>query len=371
MVERSMIGALMGRRFWQDFDWFLLAVAVALSTIGVIEIYSSTLNMASTSYFPRQMVWVVAGVGISFVVASIDYHVLAEHINLIYIVAISLLAAVLLFGSTVAGSRSWFGIGSFGMQPSELAKLAVVVALARYFSANQGKYLTLRQILAAIAICGVPVFLVAAQPDLGTALTFVPIIAFGLFVRGVRPAALISCVLIVILLLPLTWMVLKDYQKDRILTFLHPESDPLGSGYQVIQSKIAIGSGGLWGTGLFEGSQNQLGFLPTRHTDFIFSVIGEEMGFVGVSVTLTLLLALVLRILSLTFVPGDTLGLFIVLGVGGMFVFHILVNVGMVIGFMPITGIPLPFLSYGGSSVLTAFIALGLIVSVRRYRYVN
>ena len=366
-----MIDALTSKRFWQDFDWFLLSVAVALGTIGLVEIYSSTMNMDSTSYFLRQLVWLVVGVGLSFVVASVDYHVLAEHIAFIYVGAVCLLLGVLLFGSTIAGSRSWFGIGSFGLQPSELAKLVVVVALARFLSEIQRKYLTLSQIFWACAICGVPVLLVAAQPDLGTALTFVPILAFGLFVRGVRPAVLISGVLIVIFLLPVTWAVMKDYQKDRILTFLQPESDPLGSGYQVIQSKIAIGSGGLWGTGLFQGSQNQLGFLPTRHTDFIFSVVAEELGFVGVCVTLALLLAFVFRTLSLTFMPGDTLGLFIVLGVGGMFLFHILVNVGMVIGFMPITGITLPFMSYGGSSILTAFIGLGLIVSVRRCRYVN
>ena len=366
-----MIDVLRSRRFWQDFDWFLLSVAVALGTIGLIEIYSSTLNTDSASYFLRQLVWLIAGVGLSFVVASFDYHVLAQHIAVIYVGAVCVLLSVLLFGSTIAGSRSWFGIGTFGLQPSELAKLVVVIALARYLSDFQKRYLTLPQILAACAICGVPVLLVAAQPDLGTALTFVPILGFDLFVRGVRPAALISGVLIVIILLPVAWSVLEDYQKDRILTFLQPESDPLGSGYQVIQSKIAIGSGGLWGTGLFQGSQNQLGFLPTRHTDFIFSVLAEEMGFVGVCLTLGLLFAFVFRTLSLTFLPGDTLGLFIVLGVGGMFVFHILVNVGMVIGFMPITGIPLPFLSYGGSSVLTAFIGLGLIVSVRRCRYVN
>jgi rod shape determining protein RodA len=366
-----MIDALTSKRFWQDFDWFLLSVAVALGTIGLVGIYSSTMHMDSTSYFLRQLVWLIAGVGLSFVVASIDYHVLAEHIAIIYVGAMSLLLGVLLFGSTIAGSRSWFGIGSFGLQPSELAKLVVVVALARFLSAIQRRYLTVSQIFGACAICGVPVLLVTVQPDLGTALTFVPILALGLFVRGVRPAVLISGILIVIFLLPVTWAVLKDYQKDRILTFLHPESDPLGSGYQVIQSKIAIGSGGLWGAGLFQGSQNQLGFLPTRHTDFIFAVIAEEMGFVGVCITLALLLAFVFRTLSLTFMAGDTLGLFIVLGVGGMFLFHILVNVGMVIGFMPIAGIPLPFLSYGGSSVLTAFIGLGLIVSVRRCRYVN
>jgi rod shape determining protein RodA len=174
----------------------------------------------------------------------------------------------------------------------------------------------------------------------------------------------------VLMLIP-AWTMLLDHQKDRILTFLRPETDPLNKGYQVIQSKIAIGAGGFWGRGLFEGSQNQGGFLPTRHTDFIFSVVAEELGFIGVCVTLALLLALVLRALAVAMKPRDTLGTFIVVGVAGMFVFHILVNVGMVIGFMPITGIPLPFLSYGGSSALTAFAALGLVVSVRRCRYVN
>lgn len=213
--------------------------------------------------------------------------------------------------------------------------------------------------------------LVALQPDLGTALTFVPILAFGLFVRGVRPAVWISGILILVMLLPVGWFLLHDYQKDRILTFVDPGADPLGSGYQVRQSQIAIGSGGLWGRGLFEGSQNQLGFLPTRHTDFIFSVVAEELGFVGVSITLALLLALVIRALSLAVVARDTFGLFLVVGVAGMFVGHIVINVGMVIGFLPSTGIPLPFLSYGGSSLLTAFIGLGLIASVRRCRYVN
>ena len=365
-----MIEAMTGKRFWQDFDWFLLFVALLLSAIGLIEIYSSTLNMEG-NYFLRQLVWMGVGVAVLFVVASIDYHVLAEHIVLIYAGAVAVLVGVLLLGHAVGGSSSWFRIGSVGLQPSELAKLVVVLALARFLSERQQRYLTVPQILCATAICGLPVLLVAMQPDLGTALTFIPILAFGLFVRGVRPVVLISGFLIVILLLPLTWSLLQDYQKDRIVTFLQPETDPLGRGYQVIQSKIAIGSGGFWGNGLFEGSQNQLGFLPTRHTDFIFSVVAEEMGFVGVSVTLVLLLALIFRSLSVALMPRDTLGLFVVVGVVGMFVFHILVNVGMVIGFMPITGIPLPFLSYGGSSVLTAFIGLGLIVSVRRGRYVN
>src|SRR5690606_28001285 len=323
------------------------------------------------SYFTRQLAWVGLGVVVLFVVASIDYHRLAEQIVLIYAGVCLVLGAVLLFGHTVSGSGSWFGVGSFGLQPSEIAKLVVAVALARYLASLSRRYMTLPQIATAVALWAGPVLLVALQPDLGTSLTFVPILAAGLFVRGVPPKALVAGALLIILLLPAGWLVLKDYQKDRILTFLQPEMDPLGRGYQVIQSKIAIGSGGFWGKGLFQGSQNQLGFLPTRHTDFIFSVVAEEMGFVGVSVTLLLLVSLLYRSLSLASMPRDTLGLFIVLGVVGMFAGHILINIGMVIGFMPSTGIPLPFLSYGGSSVLAAFTGLGLIISVRRYRYVN
>jgi rod shape determining protein RodA len=209
------------------------------------------------------------------------------------------------------------------------------------------------------------------QGDLGTSLTYLPVIAIGLFIRGVRPAALVALVLAFVLVLPASWFFLKDYQKERILTFAQPDRDPLGKGYQVNQSKIAIGSGGLLGKGLFNGTQNQLGFLPTRHTDFIFSVVGEELGFVGVIVTLGLLAFIIFRSVYNAQTARDNLGLFIVMGVVGTYFFHLVVNVGMVIGFMPTTGIPLPFLSYGGSSVLTAFIALGLVICVRRCRYVN
>jgi rod shape determining protein RodA len=363
--------SLRNPQFWRDFDWFLLLVALLLSAIGLVEIYSATLNMTAASFFERQLVWVGVGVVVLFLVASIDYHALAERVPFIYGGTIVVLAAVLLFGRTVSGHQSWFRVGSLGLQPSELAKLVVVIALARFFAGLPRRYLGPRQMLTAVAIGGLPLLLVALQPDLGTAMTFAPILALGLFVRGIRPSAIAAGALGALLMLVPAWYLLEDYQKDRILVFMQPETDPLGSGYQVIQSKIAIGAGGLWGTGLFEGSQNQGGFLPTRHTDFIFSVIAEELGFVGVTVTLALLLALVARALAIAMKPRDTLGTFIVVGVVGMFVFHILVNVGMVVGFMPITGIPLPFLSYGGSSVVTAFAALGLVVSVRRCRYVN
>ena len=366
-----MIDALTSKRFWRDFDWFLLLVALLLCTIGLIEIYSSTLNLESGNYFLRQLAWVGIGVCAMFLVAAIDYRVLCDKAFSIYLGAMALLVALLLFGDVISGARSWFRIGGVGLQPSELTKLVVVIVLARYLAAFAQRYLHLKQIFWALAIVALPVVLVCLQPDLGTALTFVPILVCGLFVRGVRPIVWIAGGMVVLLLLPLAWFVMEDYQKDRILTFIEPQSDPLGSSYQVNQSKIAIGSGGLWGRGLFNGSQNQLGFLPTRHTDFIFSVVAEELGFIGVCITLSLLFLVVFRALSLVVAPRDTQGVFVVVGVAGMFIVHIIVNVGMAIGFLPSTGIPLPFLSYGGSSVLTAFIALGLVASVRRCRYVN
>jgi len=367
-----MIEPIRSPRFWKDFDWILLAAAVCLSFVSVVEIYSSTMAQATESFFLRQLAWVCVGIVLLFIVAAIDYHLIAEHIPWLYILAIGALLYTLALGHTVAGSKSWVGLGPVAVQPSELIKMVVVVALARYFSElRSSKYMSFMQIAKACMIALVPMGLVALQPDLGTALTYLPAIAVGLFVRGVRPAILISLILGFVLILPVSWLVLKPYQKERILTFLDPARDPLGKGYQVTQSRIAIGSGGLLGKGVFNGSQNQLGFLPTRHTDFIFSVVGEELGFAGVTATLGLLAFIVFRSISNARTARDNLGLFIVMGVVGIFFFHIVVNVGMVIGFMPTTGIPLPFMSYGGSSVLTAFIALGLVLSVRRCRYVN
>lgn len=367
-----MIGSLRSQRFWKDFDWHLLGAAILLSIISLTEIYSSTLSLGSENYVLRQLAWVGVGIVFLFIVSAFDYHVICERIPWLYLLAVLVLVYTLTFGKTVAGSKSWISFGPVGFQSSELVKMVVVIALARYLSElRSSRYLTLAQIVKAGIICGVPMSLVVLQPDLGTALTYLPVFAFGLFIRGVRPAALISLLLAFVLVLPASWFFLKDYQRDRILTWVHPESDPLGRGYQVIQSKIAIGSGGLVGKGLFKGSQNQLGFLPTRHTDFIFSVVGEELGFVGVIVTLGLVVFVIFRSIYNAQTARDSLGLFIVMGVVGIYFFHLVVSVGMVIGFMPITGIPLPFLSYGGSSVLTAFIGLGLVISVRRCRYVN
>jgi rod shape determining protein RodA len=367
-----MIIPLQSKRFWQDFDWVLLVAAVGLSLISVIEIYSATMAQGAENYFVRQLAWVGVGIVFLFIVAAIDYHLISEQIPWLYVLSLGALLYTLLLGHRVSNSKSWVGIGSLGVQPSEFIKMVVVVALARYLSELRNvRYMTFVQIIKACLIVFVPMGLVLLQPDLGTALTYLPAIAVGLFIRGIRPAVLISLILGFVLVLPVSWLVLRPYQKERILTFLDPERDPLGKGYQVTQSKIAIGSGGLMGKGVFHGSQNILGFLPTRHTDFIFSVVGEELGFAGVILTLGLLGFIIFRSIYNAATARDNLGLFIVMGIVGIYFFHVIVNVGMVIGFMPTTGIPLPFLSYGGSSVLTAFIALGLVLSVRRCRYVN
>ncbi len=367
-----MIRQFSAKHFWKDFDWPLLASALLLSFLSLAEIYSSTMTQPSESFFLRQLAWVTVGIVFLFVVAAIDYHLISEHIPWIYVLALGALLYTLALGHRVSGSKSWVNLGRIQFQPSELIKMVVVIALARYLSElRASRYMTFMQIAKACVISFVPMGLVALQPDLGTALTYLPAIAFGLFIRGIRPEVLICLLLCFVLVLPVTWLVLKPYQKERIMTFVDPERDPLGKGYQVAQSKIAIGSGGLVGKGLFRGSQNQLGFLPTRHTDFIFSVVGEELGFVGVIASLGLLTFIIFRSIYNARTARDNLGLFIAMGVVGTFFFHLIVNVGMVIGFMPTTGIPIPFLSYGGSSVLNAFIALGLVMSVGRCRYVN
>jgi rod shape determining protein RodA len=360
------------RGFWRDFDWLILGAALLLSVISLTEIYSSTINSSGQTYFIKQLVWVVAGIVLVFVVTLIDYRIIAEHIPLLYFASLIVLLYTRLTAREISGARSWLDLGPASFQPSEFIKMVVVVAMARYLAdLHIDRYMNFGQILRAGVIVGIPVGLIALQPDLGTALTYFPVFGMGLFLRGVKPSVLVAIILIFALVSVGSWSFLKPYQKERILTFADPERDPQGSGYHVIQSRIAIGSGGLLGKGIFKGTQNQLGFLPTTHTDFIFSVVGEELGFLGVVLTLGLMGLLLLRSLYNAQMARDSLGLFIIMGVVGIYFFHIVVNVGMVIGFLPTTGIPLPFMSYGGSSVLTAFIGLGLIINVRRRRYVN
>jgi rod shape determining protein RodA len=371
-----MTGPLRRRGFWRDFDWALFGAAFVLVAIGLTEIYSATKNIDGDISFYKQAAFVCFGMVLMFVVSAIDYHTIAEHIPWLYLGSVGVLIYTPLAARRISGAKSWIDLGPISVQPSEVVKLVVVVALARYLTDLHVRgHLSLNQIAKAIMICAIPVGLILLQPDTGTALTYLPALAIGLFVRGLRPRVLVAVALIVLMVVPLSWYTLQgfllDHQKDRILTFLDPERDPQGKGFQTRQSKIAIGSGGLLGKGLFKGSQNQLGFLPARHTDFILSVVGEELGFVGIVITLGLLSFILFRSLYNAHTARDSLGLFIIVGVVAIFFFHIVVNVAMVIGFFPVVGIPLPFLSYGGSSILTAFLGLGLVMSVRQRRYVN
>jgi rod shape determining protein RodA len=361
------------RNLWHDFDWSMFAAVIVLSVISLVEIYSATKNSsAEHSAVFRQLVWVIIGVVFLFVVSAIDYHTISEHIPWIYLGSIAVLLYTLALGKTVAGSKSWIVVGSMRFQPSELVKIVVVIAAARYLSELRNiRYVTIEHLIKIALICGIPIILVALQPDLGTTITFLPILGLGLLVRGIKPLTLALLIIAFILALPVSWPFLGQHQRDRIINFVNPEHDLKGSGYQVYQSKIAIGSGGVMGKGVFKGSQNQLGFLPTRHTDFILSVVGEELGFAGVALTLGLLAFILFRAVYTAQTARDELGLFLVMGVFGIYMFHVVENVGMVIGFMPMTGIPLPFMSYGGSSILAAFSATGLVISVRRRRYVN
>jgi rod shape determining protein RodA len=364
------------RSFWRDFDWALFGAALLLALIGLTEIYSATMNIPGDVSFVKQAIFVLAGLALVFLISSIDYHTISEHIPWLYLGSLAVLIYTPLAARRIAGARSWIDLGPVSVQPSEIVKMVVVVAMARYLSDLHVKgYLSFNQILKAAIICGIPMGLILLQPDMGTALTYTPILGVGLLLRGLKPKIILTAVFIALMVVPMSAYLLKDFlkehQKDRILTFIDPSRDPKGKGYQVYQSKIAIGSGGLLGKGLFKGSQNQLGFLPERHTDFIFSVVGEELGFVGVLGTLGLLGFILFRSLHNAQTARDSLGVFIILGVVGVYFFHMAVNVAMQIGFFPVVGIPLPFLSYGGSSILTAFIGLGLVISVHRRRYVN
>ncbi|HET9219202.1 MAG TPA: rod shape-determining protein RodA [Terriglobia bacterium] len=371
-----MAAPLEVQSFGKDFDWTLFAAALLLALIGLTGIYSATMNIPDDVSFMKQAIFVCAGIALMFVIASVDYHTLAEHIPWLYLGSLAVLIYTPLAARKIAGARSWIDLGPVSIQPSEMVKMVVVVAMARYLSDLHMKgYLNFRQILKAGIICGIPMGLILLQPDMGTALSYVPILGVGLLIRGLRPAVILSVVLLVLVVVPVGAFVMSDHlkphQKERLLTFIDPSRDPQGQGFQVQQSKIAIGSGGLLGKGIFKGSQSQLGFLPARHTDFIFSVVGEEMGFVGVLGTLGLIGFVLFRSLHNAQTARDSLGLFIIMGVVGVFFFHTIVNVAMVIGLFPVVGIPLPFLSYGGSSILTAFIGLGLVINVRRRRYVN
>ncbi len=355
----------------RDYDWWLLILLAAICSIGLLEIYSATHASGTAGLHMKQLRWILIGTILMFVVSRIDYHLILDQAPVLYLIGIAALVAVLAVGSRRFGAKRWISILGAFLQVSELVKLVIIIALARFFSEVRTDHLSLGDLIKAGVMVGVPLGLILLQPDLGTALVLVPMLVIGAFLAGLQWKHATAVALIGILLLPVGWHVLKPYQKDRITSFLRPEEDPKGSGYQLLQSKIAVGSGGFWGKGFGNGTQNQLGFVPVRYSDFILAAWAEEQGFKGVLLALGLYMALLLRLVQNAQRAKDRAGMFLVMGVAAALGFHVLVNVAMVIGYMPVTGIPLPLMSYGGSATLFVFLAMGLVMNVRLRRFVN
>jgi len=306
-----------------------------------------------------------------WLVTSVDYHTLLGQTPLLYSVSVTALITVLLAGRLVFGSRRWIRILGVNFQISEFVKLVIILVVARYVSELRSEEVKPRDLLKLGGLVGIPALLVMYQPDLGTGLTYLPILAAGVLIAGVRWQYLAIIAIAAALTLPVGWVFLKEYQRARLVTFLDPSGDPRGAGYQVIQSKIAVGDGGIWGRGVTRGTQTQLRFLPVPHTDFIFSSFAEEHGFVGVVVVLGLYFLLLMQIVQNAQMAPDRAGMYVCMGVAALLLFHVLVNVGMVVGRMPVTGIPLPLMSSGGSNTFSVFMMLGLVNNVRLRRFVS
>lgn len=362
------------RRF-HDFDWPLLAMVLLMSVISVVEIYSATLHTRFVGFDEKQVLWILTGLGAMVFMSVVDYHWLLDSVHWFYGIALLSLGAVLVAGTRIMGARRWIRLpGGMHFQPSEWVKLVLIVVMARYIAGLSGRDLTWTDIFKAIALIALPMVLVLKQPDMGTALTYSPILFIGLFLSRVSWKKALVLVLVSTGLVVGVWRsgkILKPYQKARLTSFLHPGADPRGAGYQILQSKIAVGDGGVFGRGTMNGSQTQGDFLPIPYTDFIFAAFAEEHGFVGCILVLLLYFLILMRLIHNAQTAPDLPGTLLVMGVVATLTFEIAVNVGMVVGLMPVTGIPLPLMSYGGSSVLFTFLALGMVMNVRMSRFVN
>jgi len=362
---------------WRHVDLGLLASAVAIAGLGVLMVFSATEAKLRDQgfdphlYLKRQSIWVLLGLAVMVVMIAVDYRVLRDIAPVLFLGAMFLLLVVLSpLGSSTRGSQAWFQFGSFQLEPSEWAKLALIVCVAAYCATHRGD-LDARRLTTVLALAGMPMVLIYLQPDLGTVLVFGAILFGVLVVAGARPRhiAALCAVAVVGVVAVVQLGVLKQYQVDRLTAFANPTNDPQHTAYNLSQAKAAIGSGGLVGKGLFKGTQTNLSFVPESQTDFIFTVVGEELGFVGAFTLLALFAVVVWRTWRTATLARDLFGTLLCVGVLCMFVFQIFENVGMTMGIMPITGIPLPFMSYGGSSTVANFAAVGLVLNVHMRRF--
>jgi rod shape determining protein RodA len=399
----------------QKIDYITILIVIVLVFCGLLAIYSATHNgdADTNDYFSRQLLWAVTGISLMIIINFLPIKLLNRITYALYSLTILLLIMVLFIGKTGQGAERWLVMGPIRIQPSELAKLATILAVSRFLSDKYADVNKFKYLVSTVILILIPFILIARQPDLGTALVFLALIIPILFWAGlnwfylfviISPLltlilsfnlwAFMALMILITLILylskrklyiaviiflinifvgiatPKIWDQLHPYQQKRILTFINPEQDPKGAGYQIIQSQVAIGSGGIWGKGYLKGSQTHLRFLPAQHTDFIFSVIGEEFGYFGVVIILSLFLALLLRLIFIASSVRNQFGSLTVIGVLTIIFFHIIINIGMTIGLAPVTGLPLPFLSYGGSFLMINLLMIGVVLNISKNKFV-
>ena len=362
---------MLSRRQVQGLDRVFLFTTLLLLGIGLLSLYSAAFQktqMTGISFLHRQLVWAGFGIGLAVLLVVVDYHLWLEWSYLFYALTLALLALVLVMGTVRGGAQRWLSVGGMTIQPSEFAKLTTILAVARYLGHRPPMVGKWRSVFGACVLLAVPMALILKQPNLGTASVFAFVGLAMLLVWGIPLRVLVIVLGLVLVAIPLLWYFLEDYQRSRLMVFMNPNLDPLGAGYTVIQSKIAMGSGQFWGKGWLAGTQNQLNFLPERHTDFIFSVVGEEWGILGTTLCLGLFSLLFHRGLIIATQTRDPFGRLLIVGLVTMLAAHTIVNTGMVLGMMPVVGLPLPFMSYGGSWLMTCLVAVGIILSVAARR---
>ena len=361
----------MKKKMLKNVEWTVLICSILLVIIGCVALYSATIETTSQE-FNKQIIWLIISIPIVIIVMVIDYEILAKLSPLLYGIILVLLGGVL-FTEPINGASSWYNLGIFSFQPAEIAKVIVILFLSYVISTTQqedkSKISKFRYLFIYFLIIAIPVGLIVMQPDYGTAIPFVIALLFMLFVGGIKARYIIVTFLIIAISVPLLYLyVLPPHAKARIETYLNPELDPRGAGYNILQSKLAIGAGQLAGMGVFKGNQTQLGYLYPKTTDFIYSVIGEEMGFIVAASIIIIYVILITKGVYIAKTAKDLMGSYIAIGIVGIFMFHMIENIGMTMGLLPITGVPLPFISYGGTNLLTNFVCIGLLLSISARR---
>jgi rod shape determining protein RodA len=362
------------RRLFLNFDWSFLLLVLAISFIGILNIYSAGQgidNLKQETLHIKQTQWIILGLFLMGITVCIDYRYIGRFSYAIYAFSIFLLLIVAVYGYATHGSQRWITLGGFFFQPSELVKISIILALAKYFNNNAlDKMYKMRELLIPFFMTLIPFLFILKQPDLGTALIILILFISMILFVGIRWKSLFIALATILIVTPLGWFFIKDYQKERLLTFIDPERDPLGAGYHIIQSIIAVGSGGILGKGYMKGTQTQLKFLPVQQTDFVFSVFAEEWGFLGGATLMILFVILIFWCLKTALHARDQLGMLISFGVMMFLFWEVFINIAMVLGLLPVVGIPLPLFSYGGSSTIVVMIAIGLVMNISMRRYI-